>query len=151
MYQSRRHLTHQQLLIAFLFAQMAKLGLLGRAFIGPVVAIIVSVASSNDRTVVIQIATVSVVHSLAAHSLATGLTTQTTGAVEKDEQGALLGLEHSLFSLARIAGPSMGTMLLAWDSNGAFWYVALCCAAIDLALVVGLSAQNRQQNKNKPC
>ena len=118
---------------------------------GPVIAIIVSAASSNDRSVVIQIATVSVFHALASHSLATGLTTQTTGAVETDEQGALLGLEHSLFSLARIVGPSMGTMLLAWDSNGGFWNVAICCATIDIALVVGILAQNRQLNKNKPC
>lgn len=130
-------------------AQMAKLGLLGRAFMGPMVAIIVSAASSNDRGVVIQIATASVFHALSAHSLATGLTTQTTGSVEKDEQGALLGLEHSLFSLARIAGPSLGTMLLARESNGGFWYVAICCAAVDLALVIGLLVQ--KHSKHKPC
>jgi fucose permease len=76
--------------------------------------------------------------------LATGLTTQTTGAVANDEQGALLGLEHSLFSLARIAGPSIGTALLAsvLDDNkssnhrNGFWHVATCCAVIDVLLVV---------------
>ena len=129
---------------------MATLGLLGRALMAPVVAIIVSTASGNDRSVVLQIATVSVFHALSAHSLATGLTTETTGAVKKDEQGALLGLEHSLFSLARIAGPSIGTMLLAWSDDGGFWYVASCCAGVDLLLVVGLLAQSRQQYKNKP-
>lgn len=128
---------------------MAKLGLLGRALIAPVMATIVTAATGNDRSVVLQVATASVFHSLSAHSLATGLTTQTTGAVRKDEQGALLGLEHSLFSLARIAGPSIGTMLLASSSGGSFWYVATCCAGMDLFLVLFLLAQ--RQDKNKPC
>lgn len=129
---------------------MAKLGLLGRALTAPIVAIVVSAATGNDRGVVMQIATASMFHALSAHTLATGLTTQTTGAVKKDEQGTLLGLEHSLFSLARIAGPSIGTMLLAWSSDGGFWYVASCCAAIDLVLLVSLMAQTRQQHKHKP-
>ena len=135
--------------LLFLSSQMGKLGLLGRALMGPVIAMIVSTANSNDRSVVLQIATASVFHALCAHSLATGLTTQTTGSVEKDEQGALLGLEHSLFSLARIGGPSLGTMLLARESNGGFWYVAICCATVDLALVVGLFLQ--RHSKSKPC
>ena len=55
----------------------------------------------------------SVLHALAAHILATSLTTQTTGLVAADEQGALLGLEHALFAGARVVGPILGTSVLA--------------------------------------
>lgn len=119
---------------------MTKMGLIMRALMGPVIAVIVAASNGNDRVVVAQIALASVFHALAAHSLATGLTTQTTGAVKKDEQGALLGLEHSLFSLARIVGPAMGTRLLAQSSSGEFWYVAGVCALVDIALVSFLLA-----------
>jgi predicted MFS family arabinose efflux permease len=57
-------------------------------------------------------------------------------------------LEHSLFSLARIAGPSIGTMLLASDFgnlNG-FGLVAGCCIAIDLLLLAFLFFTQRQQH-----
>lgn len=104
---------------------MAKLGLIGRLLMAPVVASAVTMASGNAQSVVLQVATASVFHALSAHSLAIGLTTQTTGAVKKDEQGALLGLEHSLCSLPRIAGPLIGTMLLAWSSDEGFWFVLL--------------------------
>ena len=60
-----------------------------------------------------QVCHASVLHALAAHILATSLTTQTTGLVAADEQGALLGLEHALFAGARVVGPIMGTSLLA--------------------------------------
>jgi MFS family permease len=128
---------------------MTKLGLLGRAAMAPTMAIIfattaVDHSNRSTSTLVMQVAATSVLHALSAHSLATGLTTQTTGAVANDEQGALLGLEHSLFSLARIAGPSIGTALLAsvLDDNkssnhrNGFWHVATCCAVIDVLLVV---------------
>lgn len=131
---------------------MASLGLIGRSCTAPIMAMLLSlsaVAAKYDdagvetkRMVVMKVATVSVFHALSAHSLATGLTTQTTGAVEKDEQGALLGLEHGLFSLARIAGPSIGTALLASRTTSSnldgFWLVASCCAAIDLLLMAFL-------------
>jgi len=126
---------------------MAKLGLAGRALMAPAMAAIVSVATGNERSVVVQVATASVLHALSAHSLATGLTTQTTGIVKKEEQGALLGLEHSLFSLARIAGPSIGTMLLATSPDGNFWHVAICCALMDAALLVFLLAQRNSKSK----
>lgn len=77
------------------------------------------------------------------HALATGLTTQrTTGAVDSKEQRSLLGLEHGLFSLARIGGPPLGTALLA-DGSG-FWLVASACGAIDISLVAVLFAADGQ-------
>jgi hypothetical protein len=125
---------------------MASLGLVGRALMAPLMAVLVIMSavsynlSGSKGLVVMQVASVSVLHALSAHSLATGLTTQTTGAVEKDEQGTLLGLEHSLFSLARIAGPSIGTALLASKPSNldGFRLLAGCCAGIDLLLMMFL-------------
>lgn len=125
---------------------MASLGLVGRALMAPLMAVLVIMSavsynlSGSKGLVVMQVASVSVLHALSAHSLATGLTTQTTGAVDKDEQGTLLGLEHSLFSLARIAGPSIGTALLASKPSNldGFRLLAGCCAGIDLLLMMFL-------------
>jgi predicted MFS family arabinose efflux permease len=133
---------------------MATLGLVGRTCMVPLMALIVSMAKNSynnfdNRMLLMYVVPVSVLQALSDHSLATGLTTQTTGAVHKDEQGSLLGLEHSLFSLARIAGPSIGTMLLASDFgnlNG-FGLVAGCCIAIDLLLMAFLFFPQHHQSK----
>jgi MFS transporter, OCT family, solute carrier family 22 (organic cation transporter), member 18 len=90
-----------------------------------------------------QIVAGTVVRGLAAHALATGITTQATGIVAPNEQGALLGLEHCLFSLARIGGPAFGTyiLLLAGKSGlgaGSFWSVATACSVVDLTLLAVL-------------
>jgi len=111
---------------------MAKIGLISRALLETVLASIVTATSSSDLHSVARVVIVSVLYSLSSHALATGLTTQTTGVVDKTEQGALLGLEHGLFSLARIGAPPLSTYLL---SLGSFWYVAGACSLIDLALV----------------
>lgn len=111
---------------------MSNMGLLSRAFLEMILASIVAGASTNDFDSVLRVVSVSVLYSLSSHALATGLTTQTTGVVDKTEQGALLGLEHGLFSLARIGAPPLSTFLL---SLGSFWYVAGACSLIDLALV----------------
>ncbi|KAL3912043.1 MAG: hypothetical protein SGILL_007041, partial [Bacillariaceae sp.] len=144
---------------------MAKMGLFGRAVMAPAMAALVSLAvfksggATDTNLLVLQVAAISTLHALSAHSLATGLTTQTTGAVENDEQGALLGLEHSLFSLARIAGPSIGTMLLASASDESeddssshqdgFWRVATCCAVIDLLLLAFLFYPRKMPARTK--
>jgi predicted MFS family arabinose efflux permease len=114
---------------------LAKVGLGLRAILGFAIAAVVSVSFKHD-SVMMQVIIASVLHALASHALATGLTTQTTGAVGAQEQGALLGLEHGLFSLARIGGPEMGTALLA-AGNG-FWLVAGACGAVDVSLVAAL-------------
>jgi OCT family organic cation transporter-like MFS transporter 18 len=111
-------------------------GLLARAALGGTVAMIVGSASGYTPSLLMQIVTVGVLHALASHLLATGLTTQTTGAVAKDEQGALLGLEHGLFSMARIGGPVLGTNLLSM--GGSLWLVESACGAVDVLLVASL-------------
>jgi predicted MFS family arabinose efflux permease len=116
-------------------AGLAKVGLGLRAILGFVIAAVVSVSLKHDG-VMMQVIIASVLHALASHALATGLTTQTTGVVGAQEQGALLGLEHGLFSLARIGGPEMGTALLA--AGKGFWLVAGACGAVDVSLVAAL-------------
>ena len=60
---------------------------------------------------------ISIFISLSSHVHATALTTLTTGIVVPNERGTILGLEHGLFSLARIAGPPLGTILLSSSSS----------------------------------
>jgi OCT family organic cation transporter-like MFS transporter 18 len=116
---------------------MARTGLVARALLATLLATIVAATSSNNVDSVMRVVVAYVLHSLASHVLATGLTTQTTGNVSKTEQGALLGLEHGLFSLARIGAPPLSTFLLS-SGSGSFWRVAGVCSAIDLALVGSL-------------
>jgi predicted MFS family arabinose efflux permease len=88
---------------------------------------------------------------LASHSLATGLTTRSTGVVSSHEQGALLGLEHGLFSMARIGGPALGTGIYT-SSGFSFWAIAAACGITDLSLLAVLALAAAQINtgrKNK--
>jgi OCT family organic cation transporter-like MFS transporter 18 len=133
---------------------MGRVGLLLRAGLASVLAVIVTTAatsSSSDTSesapssMVTRVVIASVLHALASHVLATGLTTQTTGVVSKSEQGALLGLEHGLFSMARIGAPPLASHLLV-HSGGGFWTVALFCGAVDVSLVGLLLATKKQQN-----
>ena len=127
---------------------MARWGLLARAMLGLAMAALVSSASyASTRSVLfVQVVGISVFHGLSSHVLATGLTTQTTGAVQPNEQGALLGLEHSLFALARIAGPWLGTTLLR---RGGMWMVETACGILDVALVASLIATAAQIGSSK--
>ena len=129
---------------------MARWGLLARAMLGLAMAALVSsaslYASTTQSTLFVQVVAISVFHGLSSHSLATGLTTQTTGAVQPNEQGSLLGLEHSLFALARIVGPWLGTSLL---SLGGMWMVETACGILDVALVASLIATAAQIGANK--
>lgn len=117
------------------FFGMIQIGLLLRAAMGCGMAWIVSSigVSSEATSVIYNVISVAVIHALASHTLATGLTTQTTGMVSKEEQGALLGLEHGLFSMARIVGPTIGTRLLEW---GGLWSVEITCGFLDVILAV---------------
>lgn len=115
------------------FFGMIQIGLISRAIMGCEMAWIVSSIGlvSEGNSAVYNVIAVAVFHALASHTLATGLTTQTTGMVSKEEQGALLGLEHGLFSLARIIGPTIGTRLLEW---GGLWSVEITCGFLDFVL-----------------
>jgi predicted MFS family arabinose efflux permease len=125
-------------------AGTSRAGLVLRMGLVLVMSAIVSKGGTGD-SMQKQIMTVSVLHGLASHALATGLTTQTTGVVSAEEQGALLGLEHGLFSLARIGGPPLGTALLAHG----FWSVAAACSVTDLALLVVLLVAAAKARKSK--
>lgn len=115
---------------------MMNVGLVSRAGLGLMIAAFVAGPGISENTMIKVIAS-SILYSLSQHILATGLTTQTTGSVGKDEQGALLGLEHALFSLARIVGPTLGTYFLG--SSGDLWLVEAACGCLDLLLAVSLS------------
>jgi len=120
---------------------LAQMGLIARILLGSWLAWLVT-ATATDMYSKYQIILVSVLRELSSHALATGLTTQTTGAVTPEEQGALLGLEHGLFSLARIGGPPLATMLLT--RIGTFWSVAAACGALDVGLVAVLVVTRNQ-------
>jgi OCT family organic cation transporter-like MFS transporter 18 len=94
----------------------------------------------------------SIAVSLASHAHATSLTTLTTGSVSPDERGAILGLEHGLFSMARIVGPPLGTTLLSLGPTillgGAdgLWRVVTACVTIDFVLVALLKVWSTWQH-----
>jgi OCT family organic cation transporter-like MFS transporter 18 len=125
---------------------MIQLGLLLRALMGCGLAWIVSAMLPEDYRLLYSVIGVSICHALASHTLATGLTTQTTGMVSKEELGSLLGLEHGLFSLARIIGPTLGTRLLEWKG---LWSVEITCGLVDVllaTLAMVLLAQGKQKS-----
>lgn len=108
---------------------------------------------SNQAMLVTTLA--SIVVSLTSHAHATSLTTLTTGSVSSEERGAILGLEHGLFSMARIVGPPLGTTLLSrgpvlfgLDGIGAdgLWRVVFICVMIDLALLALLRTWSIRQD-----
>ena len=123
---------------------LSQVGLVLRPCFTFLVLVVVSNVSQSTTIrnhILASIIGVSVLHSLTTHALATGLTTQTTGAVAAQEQGALLGLEHGLFSLARIGGPTIGTFVFIQFS---FAHVAMACGVLDcllLALLMKTSAR----------
>ena len=91
-------------------------------------------------TIVLCLATISsITISISSHMHATSLTTLLTGSVSVEHRGAILGLEHGLFSLARVVGPPLGTTLLSrpnvmdeiyTDNNGRTGIWRLICAGV---------------------
>ena len=84
---------------------------------------------------------------------ATSLTTLTTGVVSREERGAIIGLEHGLFSMARIMGPPLGTSLLSRgpslfsvDADG-LWRVIFVCVIMEIMLMSCLKAWSSRQIK----
>jgi MFS family permease len=127
--------------------RMTYVGLLGRAALGMAMSYIISMAMSLGDGFLTQVIMVAIVHALFSHTLATGITTQTTGAVSSDERGALLGLEHSLFSLARIGGPKISTLLLPMGTG--LWAVETVCGVCDVLLMGALVATASKTAKEK--
>ena len=109
------------------------------------------IAISNSSLVTTTLASIAV--SLASHAHATSLTTLTTGSVTSDERGAILGLEHGLFSMARVAGPPLGTTLLSLKGPSFFrlksigmWIVISVCVLLDILLLVLIKVWSRRQH-----
>ena len=126
---------------------MMNTGMISRSILGLLIALVVTTYGSTLRDSIFgKIVVITILHSLSQHVLATGLTTQTTGNVDKDEQGALLGLEHSLFSLARIGGPAIGTALFGL---GGVLAVEMACGWIDFSMVTFLSVTRMRSSKRK--
>jgi OCT family organic cation transporter-like MFS transporter 18 len=71
--------------------------------------------------------------SMFQYSLGTGITAETTQTVPEDMKGTLMGMEHALFSLARIGGPAAGVMLL---ENHGITGLSAVVAAVFAALFV---------------
>jgi MFS family permease len=134
---------------------MMNTGLIARSVLGLIMAGMVAVyasllesttTTSSIEFILMQVIIVSILHALSQHVLATGLTTQTTGNVDKDEQGSLLGLEHSLFSLARIGGPAIATALLGFRG---MLPVEMACGSLDILMTISLSITlPRSKRKN---
>ena len=103
----------------------------------------------------IWVATIaSIAVSISSHMHATSLTTLTTGAVSAEQRGAILGLEHGLFSLARVVGPPFGTYLLSRPVMSEFmvesgfagiWGVISACVIMDAILFVCLRLWSGKQ------
>ena len=79
----------------------------------------------------------SVAMSLSSHTHATSLTTLITGSVSVEERGAVVGLEHGLFSCARIVGPPLGVAILSRSESG-LWSVIAICLVMDAVLMMRL-------------
>ena len=100
----------------------------------------------------------SIAVSISSHIHATSLTTLTTGAVSAEQRGAILGLEHGLFSLARVVGPPFGTYLLSRpvmrgevmveSGFAGIWGVISVCVILDVILFVCLQRWSGKQEIN---
>ena len=106
---------------------------------------------SNTWLIITTISSVAI--SLSSHMHATSLTTLTTGVVSREERGAIIGLEHGLFSMARIVGPPLGTSLLSsgpslflTDADG-LWRVIFTCSIMECVLMTRLRAWSTMQIK----
>ena len=112
--------------------------------------------STRGHVVATTLASVAI--SLSSHMHATSLTTLTTGTVSSEERGAILGLEHGLFSMARVVGPPLATTLL---SNGSvvgrsffadigadgLWRVISFCVVMDCILMMLLRVWSTRQHE----
>lgn len=71
-----------------------------------------------------------IVLSMFQYVLSTVITSESTSQVERDSRGTLIGLEHSLFALARIWTPQLGLAVLTW---GGVSGVSAVCGGVYLS------------------
>jgi predicted MFS family arabinose efflux permease len=135
---------------------MIQWSLVLRPILNCFIAAIISSSPTASNAVIASMTTslmigTTTMRGLASHAMSTGLTTRSTGAVSPQEQGALLGLEHGLFSMARVVGPALGTGIYT-TAGFSFWAVAAACGCTDLSLLMVLARTKTQINagrKNK--
>jgi OCT family organic cation transporter-like MFS transporter 18 len=72
--------------------------------------------------------------SILQYSLGTAITAATSGVVPKSMQGTLMGLEHSLFSVAYMVGPQLGVAGL--EAGGVSGLSAICAAVFVVVFTV---------------
>jgi hypothetical protein len=95
--------------------------------------------------------------SIFQYVLSTTITGESTARVGPDGKGTLLGLEHSLFSLARVGAPQAGVMLL---KTGGVSAVSAACAFVFTAVyglwtcfkdqkVVTIKGQSEEERKGR--
>ena len=76
-------------------------------------------------------------------SLATSITTKTQEIVPKGLVGTLMGLEHSIFAIAGMLGPLLGTMIFqAYGMSGLFFVCA--CFFLGTLLVLRMALNTEQ-------
>ena len=74
--------------------------------------------SGNARQMVFIV--ITMVLAVFQYGLGTSITAETSSLIPKDIQGTLIGLEHSLFAVAYVIGPALGTYIY---SQGGIAYV----------------------------
>eukprot|EP00937_MAST-01D_sp_MAST-1D-sp2_P007768 g7768.t1 len=82
-------------------------------------------------------------------SLGTGITAETTQTVPESMKGTLMGMEHALFSLARIGGPAAGVALLTSHGISGLSAVVATIFFVLFALVRVLAPASRVAGKGK--
>ncbi|KAJ1454230.1 major facilitator superfamily domain-containing protein [Pelagophyceae sp. CCMP2097] len=112
---------------------LLRLALLGKALVVAAMAL----ALFFGRGLALALTVLNVLDACASHVLATTLTTLSTGAVLPAEQGLLIGLEHFVFSAARVVGPSLGIEIV---QRASFSILAALCAGFN-ALLLAYVAQ----------
>jgi hypothetical protein len=94
--------------------------------------------------------------SIFQYVMATSLTSESTSRIKKSDNGTLLGIEHALFSAARIVAPqigiglwkSSGVGLLAVTSSGIFFAISVMWTTLK-EQCLGMTASGRSQNERK--
>ena len=106
-----------------------------------------AVGSDGVTTSVYPLVCINVALSVVGHSMATLVTSQSTSLVGENDKGAVIGIEHALFSFARIASPTLGVMLMEVENTRLTW-LAGACASTALAAAALLRTFGGLMNTN---
>lgn len=104
---------------------------------GSTVLSFLMVALPSSMPLMAPFVVASIAQTAAAFAMGTAFTAVSTLAVPNNLKGTLLGVEHGLFSFARVGVPSLGTYLLALGGIPA---VCGICGFLTLSVAVGWSS-----------